>query len=330
MALPNLFSRISQRLSRRLSEKAIFNRNHSLSAGFTLLELMVAMIVASIVVSGLLYLVVELLQIDRRESTLTRVQQDMQRAIDYVADDLKEAVYIYDDPSLVARQLFDIDLSVEVPILAFWRPDAIDAGIPDCTTWGASTSTFDQCQVLEIRQSAYSLVIYLQKARDTNANWSGESRIIRYELDKYSNLANLTLTPGYRDPALEGVDFSTWSSSGMTQGSKAVLVDFVAASTALYNKAPLSDSCSSLGANYNIVPSTATISTATSFFACVKDPSPDLAGAEGNGNQDAYLFLRGSVDGAGGAINAFSDDSALPTLETRVLMRGVINKNPAE
>jgi len=334
MALPNLFSRISQKLPFRRSRKVIYNRNYSLSAGFTLLELLVAMIVASIVVSGLLYLVVELLQIYRRESTLTRVQQDMQRAIDYVADDIKEAVYIYDDLSWIDdptdNGLNDLP-SGAVPILAFWRPDAIDVGdLPnDCNTLG-SASTSDQCEVLKIRQSAYSLVVYLQKARDTNANWSGESRIIRYELDKYSNLANLTPTPGYRDPALEGVDFSTWSSSGTTQGSKAVLVDFVAAPTAPYNKAPLSDSCSSLGANYNIVPSTANSTSATSFFACIKDPSPDLAGAEGNGNQDAYLFLRGSVDGAGGAINAFSDDSALPTLETRVLMRGVINKNPAE
>ncbi len=290
------------------------------------------MIVASIVVSGLLYLVVELLQIDRRESTLTRVQQDMQRAIDYIADDIKEAVYIYDDPSSVRSQLSDLPIGA-VPILAFWRPDAINTNIPDCTTWGALTSTFAECEVLEIRQSAYSLIVYLQKARDTNANWPGKSRIIRYELDKYQDLATLTLTPGYRDPAADGIDFSTWSSSGTTtQGSKAVLVDFVDDSTATHNKAPLSDSpaCSSLGAGYKVVPSTATISTATSFFGCIKDPAPELSESTGNGNQDAYLFLRGSIDGADGAVNAFSDDSSLPTLETRVLMRGVINKNPAE
>ncbi|MEM9004012.1 MAG: prepilin-type cleavage/methylation domain-containing protein [Cyanobacteria bacterium P01_F01_bin.86] len=287
------------------------------------------MIVAGVIVSGLLYVVVELLQIDRRESVLAQTQQDMQRALDYIADDIKEAVYLYEDPTTVTAQL--TDLPTGTPILAFWRPDAIDTNLPNCSTWAAGTTTFEQCEVLKVRQSAYSLVVYLQKERDTNANWSGESRIIRYELDKYSDLSNLTVTTGYQDPASSDVDFSTWTRDGSTtDGASAVLVDFVDSPTSAtaYNKSPLSDSCNSLGTEYTIVPSTATTTTNTSFFGCIRDPDPTVSTTAGNANQDAYLFLRGSIDGAGGALNIYSTNSSLPTLETRVLMRGVIDKNP--
>lgn len=298
-------------------------------SGFTLLELLISMIVAGIVVSGLLYIVVELLQIDRRESVLNQTQRDMQRALDYISDDLREAVYIYDTPSIVADQLSDSPVG-GIPVLAFWRPDPIES-IPDCTVPPISTSDdlVAECNTLEVRQSAYSLVVYFQKKKDDNANWSGNSRIIRYELDKYSNLDILAETTGYSDPASLRFDFDGWTISGtVTDGTNSVLVDFVDDPDKDFNQSPLSDSCNSIGTDYTIVPSTATTTDNTSFFGCIKDDSPGT-GIDGSSNQDAYLFLRGSIDGAGGAVNSFSDDSALPILETRVLMRGVLNKNPA-
>ncbi len=167
-------------------------------------------------------------------------------------------------------------------------------------------------------------MVYLQKPKDSNANWPGKSRIIRYELDKYSNLATLTSTPGYRDPATAGVNFSTWSSSGTTAGTKSVLVDFVDAPS---NPPSYTPSCSSLGTGYTIVPSTAAAAS-KSFFGCIRNPEAGTASTPTNGNQDAYLYLRGNIDGAGG-VGSLGRDSALPTLETRVLMRGVVNKSPA-
>ena len=319
MALPKSFFRLHRKLS--------MPKPLQLS-GFTLLELLVAMVVSSIVVSGLLYLVVELLKTDRREMVLNQTQQDMQRALDYIGDDIREAVYIYSTPSTIAGQLSDIVPATDgVPILAFWRPEPVDtSALPaSCTSFGASTTTiFRQCEVLKIRQSAYSLVVYLQKPKDSNANWKGKSRIVRYKLDKYSNLATLASTPGYRDPAGEGVNFSAWTSSGATAGTKSVLVDFVDAPSDPPSYTP---SCSSLGTGYTIVPSTAATAN-KSFYGCIRDPGAGTAIAVSGGNQDAYLFLTGNIDGAGG-VGALGPDSALPTLETRVLMRGVIDKNPA-
>lgn len=312
------------------------------TSGFTLLELLVAMIVASIVVSGLLYIVVELLQIDRREAVLDRTQRDMQRALNYISDDVREAVYIYEDPSVVSANLTDI-ASTETPVLAFWRPDPIDTAKLDCTNAAivADSDLLKECKGLEVRQSTYSLVLYLQR-EDKSAVWTGNSRIVRYELDKYTSLSNLTETTGYNDPAGVSTNFAGWTPSGTTtSGVKSVLVDFVDSpnrdSANPFNKSPLSDTlpgtstaspCLSLGSNYKISPSSATIISDTSFFSCIRDPNPTLVGAEGNGNQDIYLFLRGSIDGAVGSIGSASSDSSLPMLETRVLMRGVINKNP--
>lgn len=283
------------------------------------------MVVSSIVVSGLLYLAVELIKTDRRESVLDQTQRDMQRAIDYIGDDIREAVFLYDDPSVLSTQINDFPPDA-VPILAFWRPKPINTGIPICSTAFVGNPTkLNQCEVLRIRQSAYSLVIYLQKPKDSNANWSGKSRIIRYELDKYSNLANLDITAGYQDPTAAGVSFRSWTRSGTaTAGNRSVLVDFVDAPVP---SAPLANppSCTNLGTGYTLVPSTAS-TTNTSFFGCIRNLNAVDAGG---GNQDAYLFLRGNIDGAGSGLGPIGRDSALPTLETRVLMRGVIDKNPA-
>ncbi len=322
MALPKFISRLQQKLLKPTRLEI---------SGFTLLELLVAMVVASIVVSGLLYVVTELLKTDRRESVLDQTQRDMQRAIDYIGDDIREAVFIYEDPSVIstASTLNDIP-SGAIPVLAFWRPDAINTGLPACSTWASTTTTFRQCQVLRTRQSAYSLVVYLQKTRDSNTNWPGKSRIIRYELDKYSNLSTLSTTAGYNDPTSAGVGFANWTRLGSTTttaGTKTVLVDFVDDPTSPLSSPP---SCTALGAGYTIVPGTASTSSTsnTSFFGCIRSSSP-AAGTSGSGNQDAYLYLRGNTDGAGGSLGPLGRDSSLPTLETRVLMRGVIDKNPA-
>lgn len=63
--------------------------------GFTLLELLISMIISSIVVSTLLALVVNILQTNQRDASRSDTQRDMQMAMDYVARDVQEAVYVY-------------------------------------------------------------------------------------------------------------------------------------------------------------------------------------------------------------------------------------------
>ena len=311
-------------------------------SGFTLLELLISMLVAGFVVSGLLYLIVELLQMDKREATLTQTQQDMQRALDYIADDVREAVFIYTDPTDVIGPGQVTDLSSgSTPVLAFWRPIPQDVPANICDPWApgsatADVSKYDQCQVLQIRQASYSLVIYAQKERTASDTvWKGASRIIRYELDQYDGpLTNLSTTPGYRDPTTRSVGFA-WEPAPApatdTAGTNTVLVDFV--DKPLRNPTAIggSDPCESAGlsTDYTVVPKDLKEAQNPSFFGCVRSPATGAADSS-NSSQDAYLFLRGNaVDGTRGLVNSFSDASSLPTLKTRVLMRGVVNKNPS-
>lgn len=301
------------------------------------------MVISSIVTSGLLYLVVEIMQVDRREASLDQVQRDMQRAINYIGDDLQEALYVYSDPASIATLLgADTQFPNETedtPVLAFWRVDPIEDNLPDCTSYAAGTPALSQCESLRIRQASYTLVVYVQRTNDGNANWPGQSRLIRYELSKYTDTATMAVRNGYRDPAdLEdgASSFETWvpdTTGGNPAGTSAVLVDFVMAPTATLDRSPLSDPtepCSSYGTNasgdflYQVVPNTTTTTTNTSFFACVRSADTDT---EERANQDVYVFLRGNAyDGPSGSINMASDESALPVLETRVLVKGVINK----
>lgn len=337
----------------------------SSSKGFTLLELLISLVIAGMVMSGLLYVVVELTQIDKRESSLDQVQRDMQRAMDYIVDDLQEAVYVYpaDELTAVINQL-ETDSgypqgSNVVPVLAFWRVDPI-GNLPDCTSFSANEEKERLCEVLSIRQASYTLVVYSQRQNDaTNSNWSGQSQIVRSELSRYSaaGLKTLTERDGYRDPTKQNdgdAGFEGWkvalSSSGgsaeIPDTESAVLVDFVQApNVGTLNRAPLSDlnggantPCYSFGVQpnedstkpdiplYSVVPANATTTTNNSFFACVRDPDPSDNTAA-RANQDVYVFLRGSTQGISGGVTSFSDESSLPTLETRVLVRGVIDKN---
>lgn len=323
--------------------------------GFTLIELLISLVMASLVIAGLLFVVVDLATIDRREANLDQVQRDMNRAMNYITNDLQEAVYVYTNPQAVRAQLTADpsfpDAVDEVPVLAFWRIDPIEQGLPPCTpgpgTNSAADAIFEQCQLLGIRQAAYTLVVYVQKANDGNSNWPGQSRIIRYELSKYDSPIpnNLATRAGYRDPTdLDDAQarFEDWESDGDPRGVSSVLVDYIQAPVFAppvpLNRAPLSDpggECSSYGQDssgtplYEIVPPTASTTVQNTFFACVRRSNIE-GDVENRGNQDVYVFLRGNVQGVSGGVRGYSDRTSLPILETQVLVKGVIQKGYRE
>ena len=331
-------------------------------SGFTLLELLISLVIASLVMGGLLFIVVQLTTMDKREANLDQVQRDMNRAMAFIADDLQEAVYVYpgtataaDDGrpnnglSEIAAQLAPDPnfpkASDEVPILAFWRIDPIKDGFPACastTTTPAQKVIKQQCDALRIRQAAYTLVVYVQKNNNGGSNWPGQSRIIRYELPKYADSipTDLTTRAGYRDPTNSTdpkASFEKWERDGTPAGSQNVLVDYVQAPklspAVALTRAPLSDTggaCRSygvVGGNplYSVVPSDATVTTNNTFFGCVRNP--DIGGVIGTrGGQDVYVFLRGNVQSVKGGVRGYSNETSLPILETQVMVKGVVNK----
>ena len=326
------------------------------TSGFTLLELLIAMIISSVILSGLLFLVTEMLKIERRETAIDNVQRDMKRALEYVASEVSEAVYVYypledsnpnddnppvpadgwanDDVNDVIQSLNGVNgIDLNNVVLAFWRPEFLeDADIP--TTCGAQD---EDCINLQNRRAFYTLVVYEVRPNAANDVWEGQSRLIRHELPKYTDPATLALTPGWpdaNDDAFDGpinntpgatVNFSTWQPNGTPQLRSAVLVDFVANPTD-----PDLDNADCRGSNNNLERIPPDQETSRSFFSCIRTSS-----TSGGENQNLEIFLRGDFEPRAGVsaalgTNALSDNSLLPTLRTGVFIQGVIGYQPPD
>jgi prepilin-type N-terminal cleavage/methylation domain-containing protein len=287
--------------------------------GFTLMELLIAIAIGSVIMSTLLYLVVEMTQASRREEVLTQTQQDMQRALDYISRDAREAVYVYSTPTDITGELDDLPAGAD-PILAFWRLDPIDVSAIGATQCAAAEN---ECNALKIRQSAHTLVVYLQEENGDGSIWGGPSRILRYELPKYDDVSTLTQNTGYSDPTVCN-SFGDWNgyvagcdpsaNNGNTDGTVAVLTDSVdALDTGDAGSCPDNN-------NYML-----TSANADSFYSCVRLG----LGSESdtNTNQTLVVYLRGNAtEGQDGLINTFSEEGRTPTIQSEVLIRGVLNK----
>jgi prepilin-type N-terminal cleavage/methylation domain-containing protein len=303
----------------------------TLRGGFTLTELLVAVVVGSLIVSTMLYVVVELLQINRREEVLTQTQQDMRRAIDYITRDAGEAVFIYSTPSAVTNQLDDFPRPGEEPVLAFWRLDPVDPTNPnvqaffdrDCTTF-ATTEDQSECSTLKIRQGYYTLVVYALQQNADNDIWGGRSRIVRYELPKYTGagIVNLTKTAGYSEPAAADQGFGNWTKGpGTTPRNLVVLTDFVD------DNDTTQDTTGLCPANYRQTPE-----DANNFYVCVREGttavSTDGSGLTVGSNQTLIVSLRGNASTENSGFVTFSEAGRLPALRSEVLIRGVLDKQP--
>ena len=289
--------------------------------GFTLTELLVSLIMGTLIMGSLLYLVVELLGVNAREERLTQVQQDTRRALDYMSREVREAVFIYADPNtlLGTKQLTDAG-TLGTPILAFWRLRDIqilaDTATGTKTALGTCpTGKTEECGILRLRQSGYSLVVYFVQSNGAGSIWAGPNRIIRYELPPYSDVGNLTLTTGYRDPTLPGNSFATWeraTGSTATAGTAAVLTDSI----------DVHDASAGVGCPTGLT--AFPTANANNFFTCT-DPN-----ATASDNQTLYLFLRGSTAQNNGGSLTFGpvgEGSRLPTLNTEIQIRGVLQRS---
>lgn len=299
--------------------------------GFTLIELLVAIVVGSLIVGTMLYLVVEMLRINRREEILTQTQQDMRRAIDYITRDAGEAVYIYSSPAAVLGQLNGFPNASEVPVLAFWRLDPLDPNNANVRTFFNTTCSsafsgakLNECNTLRLRQGYYTLVVYAQQQNTGNDIWGGKSRIVRYELPKYTatGLTNLTITPGYAEPTGSTNTFANWTKgTGTTPRNLSVLTDFV-------------DDTDPNTATTGLCPTgyLQTPANANNFYACVLEGTtqvnPDDSDLTVGSNQTLIVFLRGNTANENSALGSFSQAGRLPTLRSEVLIRGVIDKQP--
>ena len=195
-------------------------------SGFTLIELLVAMVMAVLIITPLMTFMINILDGDRKEQAKATSEQEIQAALDYIARDLQQAVYIYDadgvtrntnttiSSSGIADQIPPVksasscsptsgsNLNVCTPILVFWKRELITDSVGiTASTQTSATNTDDGF--------AYSLVAYylITNPNKTNDTWSQEARIGRFQLRgsvnaAYANATGSTSNPGFNPPPL--------------------------------------------------------------------------------------------------------------------------------
>jgi prepilin-type N-terminal cleavage/methylation domain-containing protein len=158
--------------------------------GFTLIELLVGIILAALVITPLLGFMVNVMVSDRQEQAKATSEQEIKSALDFIARDLEQAVYIYDADGInaIRSQLPQYSQKDQFfPVLVFWKRQFISGGI---SVTGGNNDTF-----------VYSLVAYYL-IRDGNSTWSNVARIGRFQISNgygvTSTDINNTRDPGFQ------------------------------------------------------------------------------------------------------------------------------------
>ena len=160
------------------------------TGGFTMIELLVGMIIATLIITPMLTFVVNILDGDVREQAKTNTEQELQTAIDYIAQDMSQAVYVYDAAGvgLIEDELPDpgptnpaVDDPKE-PILVFWKREFVENALAFGGGICANPDT-DSCNdTFVLSLVAYYLI------DDNNSTWCEPSggtcpkRIARFQI----------------------------------------------------------------------------------------------------------------------------------------------------
>jgi prepilin-type N-terminal cleavage/methylation domain-containing protein len=210
------------------------------SAGFTLVELLVALLIGSIITFLLLFTVIELLNTNQREAARSDTQRDAQAALDYITRDLREAVYVYDSrcftgtglpganidqcPGLMQSNVLPASWpgasATNTPVLAFWRIDELPDGLKTLcdTNRAAFGDTLNAAAaaavsgVACISRRTYTLVVYsIQQNAVNDPIWKGKARLTRYELPQFpKTTTTVTQATGWVSPTRDKGNFFIW------------------------------------------------------------------------------------------------------------------------
>jgi prepilin-type N-terminal cleavage/methylation domain-containing protein len=310
------------------------------NAGFSLIELLVAMILAVLVIAPLMSFMISVMNTDRQEQAKATTEQEIQAALDYIARDLQQAVYIYDADGLtrdrntttiassgIRDQIPPVKSapncapttsaspSVCTPILVFWKRQFVPNSV-------GVTSTSDTARDDGF---AYSLVAYylITNPNGTNANttWSPSARIGRFELRGAVNAenSNVSAQTGFNPPPLTNSVGGSTLKEKMNQWQSALtgtqtydqrvetLVDFISTSTT----APAATCSSGQRVGNN------TSGNVSGFYACV-DAAQVVAQVYLRGNALVRLHNRDNITFANNLSTYF------PTASIRVQGRGFL------
>jgi len=206
-------------------KRSWLSRRKQRNRGFTLLELLISMFIGTLIVVTMLSLVLEISESDRKDAARTEVQRDMQLAMNYIAQDLREAVFVYDGrclgstplgnattdyatfcpgllnhlPSGWNGNMSEINKSggAFTPLLAFWKPEELPQAVLDaCATAAKNTGgTSPTDAIIDLVNNkgipcisgrSYTLIVYGLDTRNPSNLWKGRARLSRYRLSQFS------------------------------------------------------------------------------------------------------------------------------------------------
>ena len=105
--------------------------------GMTLIELLIGTVMAFLIITPMLAFVVDMLNTDRREQVKSNTEQDIQAAVDFIAQDLSQAIYIYDNNTATDATATGIPAigsflpdPNNTPILVFWKRQQLKNSLP--------------------------------------------------------------------------------------------------------------------------------------------------------------------------------------------------------
>ena len=185
--------------------------------GMTLVELLVGSIMAFLIITPMLGFVVDMLNTDRREQVKSNTEQDIQAAVDFIAQDLSQAIYIYDQAGINDIQKTPTKLppspanTTGTPILVFWKRQQMKNSLPINEVINKDVKP-KQCDNAGIKCNdtyVLSLVAYYQiKDTTSSPTWCQPSggncptRIARYEIrEPIRNPYTIDATKPYYDVA---------------------------------------------------------------------------------------------------------------------------------
>ncbi|NEO69640.1 hormogonium polysaccharide secretion pseudopilin HpsC [Moorena sp. SIO3H5] len=304
-----------------LAHKLKNNKPKLNHGGFTLIELLVAMIVAVLIIAPLLRFMITVLDTDRKEQAKATSEQEIQAAMDYIARDLEQAVYIYDDSEIHdqippdANTVDGCNSDNCTPVLVFWKRKHFDReDVVDGETIGDLTDGNDTF--------VYALVAYYLITEE-NPTWSNIARIGRFEIrdeviDVNSREVGIPASSGFNSFDLSNTTGSSlkeklnqWEKgAGNYDTPVQILVDYIDNTAA----AEVTPDCPN---NYSSVPNEPN----GGFYACV-DADKKIA----------QVFLRGN---ALARLKTNPEDyeyqpnrsSYFPTVTMQIEGRGFLNIN---
>lgn len=222
--------------------------------GFTLIEVLVAIIIAALILAPLLGFMVNILNTDRKEQAKASTEQEIQAALDFIAQDMEQAFYVYDPVALtkstnttdaaasgIANQIpgpgltftgcADGGANICKPIVVFWKRDYREGVVPVSGNNTKKDDTF-----------VYSLVgYYLIKGNDSNPKtWSNAARIARFQIrdgvknpltanDPNDYVSGESPSPGFAelDRKKSATQWQNAGSYNAAQTPMRVLVDYI-------------------------------------------------------------------------------------------------------